>query len=278
MPLRSVFASSRFSPPAGCRASLASIRSIRAAALLLFAAILAPGNSYSAQIHSGISASERVLFEALNQERTSRGLTALQWDSSLAVAAREHAALMARRNTLSHQLPGEAPVQDRATAAGARFSLIAENIAVAPDPTVIHSAWMRSPHHRENILDPELTVVGIAVVKGSEGLFAVQDFSQAVPNLNLGQQEQQVIADLRATGLRSTKVTTEARKTCQMDRGFAGTHPLSVVRFETTDLKRLPDDVERKLRTGNYRSAAVGACTGGDAKGFARFRIAVVLY
>jgi uncharacterized protein YkwD len=277
MPLLSAVTTTKF-PLHNKSKAFNAFRSIRIAALIVLAAIVVPVDSYSAQIEPGMSASERVLFEALNQERTSRGLSALQWDNALASAAREHATLMAHRNTLSHQLPGEAPVQDRATHAGARFSLIAENIAVAPDPSIIHSAWMRSPHHRENILDPELNVVGIAVVKGSDGLFAVQDFSQAVANLNLGQQEQQVVAELRAKGLRATKVTTEARKTCQMNRGFAGSHPLSVVRFETTDLKQLPDDVERKLRTGKYNSAAVGACSGGNSSGFTHFRIAVVLY
>ena len=139
-------------------------------------------------------------------------------------------------------------------------------------------SWMQSPHHRENILDPELNVVGIAVVKGSDGLFAVQDFSQAVANLNLQQQEQEIISNLNARGLRATQATADARKTCELDRGFTGTRPLSVVRFETADLKKLPDDLEQKLRTGRYRSAAVGACQGGESAGFTRFRIAVVLY
>ena len=234
--------------------------------------------SYSVYAQAEVPSAERNLFDALNRERTAQGLPALQWDESLAAAARQHAARMAQQNVLSHQLPGEAPVQDRATRAGARFSLIAENIAVAPNPAIIHSAWMQSPHHRENILDPQLTEVGIAVIKGGDGLFAVQDFSQAVANLNLNQQEHQVLADLNARGLRATQVTSDARKTCQLERGFAGTRPLSVVRFETADLSKLPSDLEQKLRTGRYHSAAVGACPGGGDSGFARFRIAVVLY
>jgi uncharacterized protein YkwD len=248
---------------------------IRVAGLSVIALLI---TSYSVYGQSELPSAERNLFEALNRERTAQGLPALQWDESLAAAAREHAARMAQQNVLSHQLPGEAPVQDRATRAGARFSLIAENIAVAPNPAIIHSAWMQSPHHRENILDPELNVVGIAVVKGGDGLFAVQDFSQAVANLNLSQQEHQVLASLNAHGLRATQVSSDARKTCELQRGFAGTRPLSVVRFETADLSKLPDDLEQKLRSGRYHSAAVGACQGGGDSGFTRFKIAVVLY
>jgi hypothetical protein len=257
-------------------ASPAMLRILVRIIILAVVALLVTSCSVYAQ--SEVVSAERVLFDALNRERTAQALPALQWDEALASAAREHAIRMAQRNVLSHQLPGEPPVQDRATQAGARFSLIAENIAVAPSPAVIHSSWMQSPHHRENMLDPELNVVGIAVVKGSDGLFAVQDFSQAVANLNLQQQEQEIISNLNARGLRATQATVDARKTCELERGFTGTRPLSVVRFETADLKKLPDDLEQKLRTGRYRSAAVGACQGGGSAGFTRFRIAVVLY
>ncbi len=257
----------------------------RAAALLLRMALVAvlvlifsdrPAHAQSSQ--SQFSASERALFDALNRERTTQGLQPLQWDPALAAAAREHAIRMAQRNTLSHQLPDEQAVQVRATQAGARFSTIAENIAVAPSPAAIHSAWMQSPHHRENILDPELNGVGIAVVKGQDGLYAVQDFSQSVADLSFDQQEQQVVAALSQRGFRSSQATADARKTCDMERGFSGARPLSVTRFEAAALDKLPVDLEQKLRSGRFHTAAVGACQGGDSGGFTRFRIAVVLY
>jgi uncharacterized protein YkwD len=261
------------SSPVSTRTALRML--IRIVVLSVIALLI---TSYSVYAQSEVSSAERTLFDALNRERTVQGLPALRWDESLAAAARQHAARMAQQNVLSHQLPGEPPVQDRATRAGARFSLIAENIAVAPNPAIIHSVWMQSPHHRENILDPQLNVVGIAVIKGRDGLFAVQDFSQAVANLNLNQQENQVLASLNARGLRATQVTNDARKTCELQRGFAGSRPLSVVRFETADLSKLPDDLEQKLRSGRYRSATVGACQGEQDSGFTHFRIAVVLY
>jgi uncharacterized protein YkwD len=227
---------------------------------------------------SEVVSAERTLFESLNRERAAQGLPPLQWDEALALAAREHAVRMAQRNVLSHQLPGEPAVQDRATQAGARFSTIAENIAVAPTPATIHAAWMQSSHHRENILDPELNGVGIAVVKGNEGLFAVQDFSQTVPNLNFRQQEQMVIANLNARGFHTAQASADARKTCDLDHGFSGNRPLSVVRFEAADLSKLPSDLEQKLRSGRFHSATVGACRGDASGGFTRFKIAVVLY
>jgi uncharacterized protein YkwD len=246
--------------------------------IIALAAIPLLITSYSVYAQAEVSTAERALFDDLNRERAAQGLPPLHWDAALAAAARQHASRMAKGNVLSHQLPGEPQVQVRATQAGARFTTIAENIAVAPNSATIHSAWMQSPHHRENILDPELNGVGIGVVKGTDGLFAVQDFSQAVANLNFKQQEQQVIANLNVHGMPATRATNDARKTCEMDRGFAGTRPLSVTRFETADLTKLPFDLEQKLRSGRYHSASVGACEGNSSAGFTHFKLVVELF
>ena len=270
------------------------------------------------------SYAERALLDAANRERTALGLQPLRWDDALAAAAREHALRMAQRNTLSHQLPGELSLQDRARLAGARYTLIAENVAEGPTPDMIHSSWMHSPPHRANLLDPELTTVGIAVVGpagraasggttgtlagngvgsgggvtravatgtgggqaggatanavGSGMLFAVEDFSQSVANLNYQEQERQVSVLLAARGLMPSNAADDARKTCEMDRGWAGNRPGLVVRYEAADLSRLPDELEQKIQSGRYRAAAVGACDPGNARGFTRFRIAVLLF
>ena len=72
--------------------------------------------------------------------------------------------------------------------------------------------------------------------------------------------------------------TPEARKTCALDRGWAGQRPASVLRYETSDLRRLPDDVDQKVVSGKYHSAAVGACEASGDGDFAHFRIAILLY
>jgi len=222
--------------------------------------------------------SERQLFEALNRERTAQGLSALQWDNALFRAARQHALRMANLNRLEHQLPSESNLEGRLAEAGARFGVIAENIAIGPNPPIIHSGWMDSPGHRKNILDPRLTSVGIAAVRGPGGLFAVQDFSQFVPDLSAEQQEQKVVSLLAAQGFRPANATAGARKTCETDAGFAGTSARAMIRFEATDLEKLPEVLERKIRSAFYSKAAVGACRANGAAGFARYRIAVLFF
>ena len=294
---------------------------------------------------------ERALFDAANRERMAQGLAQLRWDDALANAARQHAVLMEQRNTLSHQFSGEAALQDRARLTGARFTEIAENVAEGPSADVIHSSWMHSPPHRANLLDPELTAVGIAVVgagsrdgagRGGAGmLFAVEDFSQSVASLNIAEQERQVGAELAARGLQVANfggaalhrsnvsgsnvkglqggssnsmqtvasrasvnaasangsgagtsnangsigngasaigTTEDARKTCEMGRGWSGNRPSLVIRYESGDLSRLPGDLEQKIQSGHFRAAAVGACDAGSSRGFTGFRVAVLLY
>jgi len=240
------------------------------AALLFFSA------SVSAQLQRNDS--ERQLFEALNRERSAQGLSALRWDASLFKAARLHALRMADLNMLEHQLPSESNLEGRLAEAGAHFSVIAENIAIGPNPQSIHNGWMDSPGHRKNILDPRLTSVGIAAVHGPGGLFAVQDFSQLVPELSAEQQEQKIISLLAAQGFRSSTVAEAARKTCESDSGFAGTSAKSMVRFEATDLSKLPEQLERRIRSAPYSRAEVGACRANGPPGFTHYRIAVLFF
>jgi hypothetical protein len=244
------------------------------AAIVLLALFLTP-TSHAARPQA--SAADTTLLNAANRERAAAGLTALQWDPALAAAAHQHALRMARRNALSHQFPGEPQMQERARQAGARFSLIAENVALGPSIAGLHTQWMNSPPHRANLLDPDLNSVGISVVQLGSTFFAVQDFSAAVPALTLNAQEQEVASQIAARGFHAVNSTADARKTCA-ERGWAGQKPAAVLRYETADIARLPDDVAQKLDSGRYHSAAVGACAAGGSHDFARFRIAILLF
>jgi uncharacterized protein YkwD len=223
------------------------------------------------------SAEERLLLDSANREREAAGIQPLKWDDALAVAARQHAQTMASQNLLLHQCLNEPPVDQRAAQAGAKFSMIAENIAVGPNPETIHNEWMHSPGHRKNILNPDVTAVGIAATRGSGGLFAVQDFSRPVADLSLEQQEARVISLLKSNGLPGAVATEDARATCKMDRTLEGAPALYVIRFEVTDLNKLPGDLLDKVKTRAYRKAGVGACRASDIANFTRYRIAVLL-
>lgn len=222
--------------------------------------------------------SERELFELLNHERVAHNLPELKWDDALFKAARQHALLMLDLNILEHQLPGEPGLEERLTAAGARFTFIAENIAIGKDSVTIHNGWMQSPGHRANILSPRVTSVGIAVVRGTAGLFAVQDFSQAFGNESLEQQEKQVAWLLTAKGLRVAGAAEDARRACDGLAGLPSGRSGTWIRFETGNLSEIPPDLEKKIRREPFRNVTVGACSTPGGAGFARYKIALLLY
>lgn len=221
----------------------------------------------------------QTLFESANHERESRNLPPLRWSATLAAAAHEHAQRMAARNALSHQFPGEPGMVDRATRAGARFSSLAENVAEGPTADGIHQQWMRSPPHRANLLDPGLDSVGIAVAERNGVLFAAEDFSLAAGKLSIDEQEGIVNAKLRSRGLRLLGYTEDARKSCALDNGYAGSHtPSFVLHYATADLETLPDLLAQRIATGKYHSAVTGACPSDARIGFSNYRIAVLLF
>src|ERR1700686_4046635 len=221
----------------------------------------------------------QTIFESANHERVAHGLAPLKWSATLAGAARHHALRMAARNTLSHQLSGEPGMAERASQAGARFSSLAENVAEGPSAESIHQQWMNSPPHRSNLLDAQLDSVGIAVAERNGVLFAVEDFSLEAGKLSVEEQEGIVDAKLRSRGLRPLSYTSDARRSCVLDKGYAGSHvPSFVLHYATPDLQTLPDLLEQRIETGKYHSAVVGACSSGAKIGFSNYRIVVLLY
>ena len=130
----------------------------------------------------------RALLTQTNHLRTQSGLAALQVEPRLAAAATRFARYMASQDRYGHDADGRAPAQ-RAQAEGYADCLVAENIAFARDSRGFSGAalagrlftgWLQSPPHRHNMLDGELTEVGIAAAysERSQRHYAVQLFGR----------------------------------------------------------------------------------------------------
>lgn len=222
--------------------------------------------------------SEQYLLAAANQDRLARGLAPLQSDEHLFLAAQRHAAEMARRQAISHQFPGEAGLAERAGEAGAHFSLVTENVAEAPNSALIHELWMKSAGHRANLLDPHVTVVGIAVLQSHGQLYAVEDFAQLVETISLNEQEAMVADTLTRSGVRVSTGSQDARDTCSLSTGFVGSrHPWFVMRYTSSDIHRLPEELLTRLQTGKYHQAEIGACSAQQTP-FSAYSLAVLLF
>ncbi len=223
---------------------------------------------------------EQQLMDLANADRAQQGFAPLKWDPALAQAAAQHAQLMSQQPALSHQYPREPGLAERCGVAGAHFRSIAENVALAPSPEALEKEWMNSAPHRANILNPSMNTIGVGLVKRGGNYYAVVDFADGIAELGPEQIEQKIGTLLRQRGLQLAGMAQDARQTCEMEHGSAGgSAPRFVMRWEGTDLSRLPDVLEQKIATHQYHKAAVGACDSGNpTQGFTTYKLAVLLY
>jgi uncharacterized protein YkwD len=120
---------------------------------------------------------ERAVMDAVNAERTARGLPALRCSASLTRAARDHARSMAHNAFFSHTGLNGDSVAERVRrhgygSAGCRVWMVGETLAKAtvgaqtPDAEQIVSGWMQSSPHRRVILTRSLRDAGVGVRAG----------------------------------------------------------------------------------------------------------------
>jgi uncharacterized protein YkwD len=104
---------------------------------------------------------------AMNRERTSRGLRPLRLNDRLSLAATDRIDDMFAKNYFAHVSPDGLQPFVWAQLRGYRYRLIGENLAVGYRGTTVVEGWMRSPGHRENILQRGFDEVGIAIADGA---------------------------------------------------------------------------------------------------------------
>jgi uncharacterized protein YkwD len=113
------------------------------------------------------STAAETILAAMNRERAAHGLGPLRLESRLTLAAGDRARDMFDKRYFAHVSPdGIQPftwVRER----GYRYRTVGENLALGFRGTAVVDGWMRSPGHRENILQRSFNEVGIAIADGS---------------------------------------------------------------------------------------------------------------
>jgi uncharacterized protein YkwD len=105
------------------------------------------------------------VIEAINARRSAYGLSRLVVDPVLNKVSAAHSDDMARRNYFGHVSPDRIDLRGRLDSAKYAYQVALENIGEAKSPLAAHGAIEQSPGHLANILDPEVTRVGVGVVK-----------------------------------------------------------------------------------------------------------------
>ncbi len=117
----------------------------------------------------------------INKSRAEAGLNSLTMNSKLSQAAQKKAEDMFNQQYFAHTGPDGRTPEDWIEDAGYDWTYIGENIAYGYNTAeTVHSAFMSSQSHRENILGAEYEHVGVAAVSGQfEGrsvIMVVEEF------------------------------------------------------------------------------------------------------
>ena len=117
---------------------------------------------------------EQQFIDAVNRERASRGAGAVALDGELTDVARGWSNHLAAEERLTHNpdLPNQVE---------ADWEKLAENVGTGGSVNVIHDAFMASATHRANILDPDLTHIGVGVIDAGGRLWVTQNFMRLRP-------------------------------------------------------------------------------------------------
>lgn len=116
---------------------------------------------------TSVSAYVSQVVTLVNQERVNAGLEPLAMDNALSAMALEKAKDMHHNRYFSHQSPTYGSPFDMMRSYGIKFTYAGENIAMGQrSPQEVMNAWMNSPGHRQNILSPNFTKIGVAHYNG----------------------------------------------------------------------------------------------------------------
>ena len=222
------------------------------------------------------SQAEEELFDLANQDRARAGLAPLQLDSSLAQAARAHAAEMAEQQQLSHQLTGEPPLAQRLAAVGGlRLDRAGENVALDSNVEDAERHLLLSPPHRANLLNSDYNVVGFAVVRAAGQLYVVQDFGHRLPSYSPDQTENLVAGAVRQTRAQAglpplqeiddNSLQNTACSMAHQDRlNPRAVHELAqrynVLTYTNARPEALPSEASKLINNPHFRDFSVGIC------------------
>ena len=136
-----------------------------AAVVLALLASFAPWQAAPALADAGM---ESAFVAAINQERKAAGVAPLSVAGDLTSVARKHSKVMADADNLHHN--------PNLGGAVSGWKKVGENVGRGPSVGSIHSAFMSSSGHRENILSPEWTQVGVGVVVAGSQVWVTEVF------------------------------------------------------------------------------------------------------
>jgi uncharacterized protein YkwD len=118
---------------------------------------------------------ERDFAQMINNLRTSKGLRPLDPDTSLTAIARRWALAMGDAGHISHNSALESQVTEN-------WLKLGENVGSGPSAQALFQAFVASPEHYQNLVDPDFARIGVGAVRTADGrIYTTHDFLQLEP-------------------------------------------------------------------------------------------------
>ncbi|EHJ00845.1 SCP-like extracellular [Clostridium sp. DL-VIII] len=124
------------------------------------------------------AAAEQKILELMNQKRSEAGIKPLTIDNTLVQVARYKSNDMIQNNFFDHTNPDGTKWTNWLQTIGYKYTTSGENIAYnTSDAAQLFDQWWNSEGHRENMMNPSYTKVGIGVIYGNGKYMGTQEFS-----------------------------------------------------------------------------------------------------
>lgn len=182
--------------------------------------VVAPGPlRVTTPVQASVSLTVRGVIEHTNIERAQNGgLGSLAENSTLNHVAQMKVDDMFAKQYFEHVSPSGVGQADLAQTAGYAYVIVGENLALGDfdgDQGVV-TAWMNSPGHRANILNPHYKEIGVAVGKGMyegrETWLAVQSFGMPLSACPTVDQILKAQVDANNVLIANLRSTIDAKK------------------------------------------------------------------
>lgn len=143
-----------------------------------------PNQSISSTVQGDFSSQiEQLIFTKVNEERVRAGMSTLSYSGLMEKYARIKSQDMGDRNYFDHKNPEGELITAQMDRDSISYRSWGENIAYIGGVSDINELanqfmtnWMNSQGHRENILSPNFTSIGVGVYKAGNRYYATQEF------------------------------------------------------------------------------------------------------
>ena len=128
---------------------------------------------FPAAAQADTTGDEAAFVSKINELRAGKGLAPLQVNANLVAKARAWSAVMADAGKIWHSTLSDGVTAD--------WRKLGENVGMGGSVDGLHRAFVNSPYHYENLVDPSFGHVGIGIVMNGNTIFVTEVFMQLMP-------------------------------------------------------------------------------------------------